>query len=88
MRRFSSTLRNGNTSRPSGTWPMPNRATLSGSKAVMSTPSKVTLPFCASMAALMVFSTVVLPAPLAPRMVTMWDWSTLSDTPRMAMIGP
>ena len=54
----------------------------------MFSPAKVTLPFCASIAALMVFSTVVLPAPLAPRMVTMLDWSTLRDTPRMAMIGP
>ena len=35
-----------------------------------------------------VFSTVVLPAPLAPRMVTMLPLGTSNETPRIAMIGP
>ena len=60
----------------------------SGSLAVMSAPAKETLPFCGSMAPQIVFSTVVLPAPLAPRMVTMRPSATESETPRMAMIGP
>ena len=88
MRRFSRTLRNGKTSRPSGTWLMPSRMTLSGSMRWISRPSKVTDPFCGSMTPQAVLSTVVLPAPLAPRMVTMLPVGTSNETPRMAMIGP
>jgi hypothetical protein len=36
----------------------------------------------------MVFRMVVLPAPLAPRMVTMPPSGTLKLTPRKAMTGP
>ena len=88
MRKFSRTLRNGKTSRPSGTWLMPSRITLSGSWRWISRPSNTTLPFCGSMTPDTVFSTVVLPAPLAPRMVTMPPFGTSNDTPRIAMIGP
>ena len=88
MRRFSRTLRNGKTSRPSGTWLMPSRITLSGSMPRISRPSNSTLPFCGSMTPLTVFSTVVLPAPLAPRMVTMPPFGTSKETPRIARIGP
>ena len=36
----------------------------------------------------MVFSTVVLPAPLAPSSVTIRPRGTSSEMPRIAMIGP
>ena len=49
---------------------------------------EMTLPFCGSITPEMVFSTVVFPAPLAPRIVTMSPCGTSKDTPRIAMIGP
>ena len=79
---------NGKISRPSGTWAMPCRATQSGSRPTMLRPPKETVPFCGSMAPHTDFSTVVLPAPLAPRMVTIWPSVTSKLTPRMAVIGP
>ncbi len=88
MRRLSRTDRNGNTSRPSGTWARPRRTTRSGSIPWISRPSKTTVPFCGSITPDTVFSTVVFPAPLAPRIVTMVPLSTEKLTPRMAMIGP
>ncbi len=51
-------------------------------------PSKVTEPFCASITPDTVLRMVVLPAPLAPRMVTMAPRGTAKLTPRMAMMGP
>ena len=68
--RFSRTDRNGNISRPSGTWLMPSRVTLSGSMPWISRPAKVTVPFCGSMTPETVLRIVLLPAPLAPRIVT------------------
>ena len=88
MREVLAHHRNGKTSRPSGTWLMPSRITLSGSMRWISRPSKTTLPFCGSMTPQTVLSTVVLPAPLAPRMVTMLPCGTSNLTPRIAMIGP
>ena len=79
---------NGNISRPSGTCAMPWRATQSGSRPIMRRPAKATVPFCGSMAPHTDFSTVVLPAPLAPRMVTICPAVTSKLTPRMAVIGP
>src|ERR1700737_2691532 len=67
---------------------MPRRATLSGSMRRISRPSKITLPFCGSITPQIVFSAVVLPAPLAPRMATMPPRGTSKETPRMAAIGP
>jgi hypothetical protein len=54
----------------------------------MARPSSVTLPFCGSMTPDTVLRMVVLPAPLAPRIVTMAPAGTLKLTPRRAMIGP
>ena len=45
-------------------------------------------PFCGSRMPEIVFSTVVLPAPLAPKSVTMRPRGTSSEMPRIAMIGP
>ena len=67
---------------------MPSRITLSGSFPWISRPSKRTVPFWGSITPDTVFRIVVLPAPLAPRMVTMEPRSTVKLTPRMAMIGP
>ena len=78
----------GKISRPSGTWAMPCRATQSGSRPVTLRPAKEIVPFCASMAPHTDFSTVVLPAPLAPSNVTMRPRGTSSEMPRIAMIGP
>ena len=60
----------------------------SGSRPVTASPSNETLPFCGTMAPEMVFNTVVLPAPLAPRIVTTEPASTCIETPRIAMMGP
>src|SRR5215467_8253329 len=67
---------------------MPRRMTLSGSMRRISRPSNTMLPLCGSMTPQIVFSTVVLPAPLAPRIVTTPPCGTSKDTPRMATIGP
>src|SRR5262245_10888289 len=88
MRRFSRTDRNGNTSLPSGTWLKPSLTTWSGSIRWISRPLKTTVPFCGSMTPDTVLRIVVLPAPLAPRMVTMFPAGTAKLTPRMARIGP
>jgi hypothetical protein len=88
IRRFSSTVSSGKTSRPSGTWASPRRITLSGSRPWIGVPSKITVPFWGSITPDTVRRIVVLPAPLAPRMVTMEPRGTAKLTPRMAMIGP
>ena len=54
----------------------------------ISRPSNVTVPFCGSMTPDTVLRIVVLPAPLAPRTVTMAPRGTAKLTPRMATIGP
>ena len=46
------------------------------------------MPFCGSRMPEMVFSTVVLPAPLAPSRVTILPRGTSRLMPRIAMIGP
>ena len=79
---------NGKISRPSGTCAMPCRATQSGSRPMMLRPANETVPFCGSMAPHTDFRIVVLPAPLAPRIVTIWPSLTSKLTPRMAVIGP
>jgi len=62
----SRTVRKGNTSRPSGTWLSPSRATRSGSSPWIARPAKVIVPFCGSITPETVLRIVVLPAPLAP----------------------
>ena len=54
----------------------------------MRSPMNSMVPFSGSMTPEMVFRMVVLPAPLAPRMVTMSASSTSRETPLMAMMGP
>ena len=88
MARFSRTVRNGNTSRPSGTWLTPRRTILSGSIRWIDLPSNSTEPFRGSSTPEMVFRMVVLPAPLAPSTVTIFPAGRLRLTPRIAMIGP
>ena len=54
----------------------------------ISRPSKTTVPFCGSITPDTVLRIVVLPAPLAPRMVTIALDGTAKLTPRIARIGP
>src|SRR5262245_7010400 len=88
IRRFSRTDRNGKTSRPSGTWLRPRRTTWSGSIRWISRPSKTTVPFWGSITPDTVLRMVLLPAPFAPRIVTMLPAGTAKLTPRMARMGP
>jgi hypothetical protein len=67
MRRFSRTDRKGKTSRPSGTWLMPSRITLSGSMRWISRPSNTTLPFCGSITPDTVLSTGRLAGAVGPQ---------------------
>ena len=88
MRRLSRIDRNGNTSRPSGTWLMPSRTTASGSMPSMRRPSNSIEPFCGAITPEMVFKMVVLPAPLAPSTVTICPAIRSRLIPRIAVIGP
>ena len=88
MRRFSSTVSSGKTSRPSGTWLMPRRTIQAGSRLWISPPSKRTCPLLGSMMPEMVFRMVDLPAPLAPSTVTILPFGTERVTPRSACTGP
>jgi len=54
----------------------------------ISRPAKLTVPFCGSMTPETVLRIVLLPAPLAPRIVTTVPSGTVKLMPRMAMIGP
>ena len=67
---------------------MPSRVTLSGSMPWISRPANVTVPFWGSITPETVLRIVLLPAPLAPRIVTIERSGTAKLTPRMAMIGP
>ena len=67
---------------------MPSRTILSASMRWIGLPRNSIEPFCGSSTPEMVFSIVVLPAPLAPSTVTILPRGTSRLTPRMAMIGP
>src|ERR1700680_3739279 len=66
-RRLSSTVSSAMTPRPSGTWETPRRAMLSTGWPTSSSPEKRTVPERGLTSPLMVRSSVVFPAPLAPR---------------------
>ena len=88
MARFSATVRNGKTSRPSGTWLSPSLTMRSGSMPWIGLPSSSIVPFCGSSTPEMVLRMVVLPAPLAPSTVTISPCGTSRLTPRTAMMRP
>ncbi len=87
-RRFSSTVSSGITPPPSGTCATPRRAIRSVGSAVMSSPKAVIVPALARTSPLIVRSSVVLPAPLAPRMAVMLPSSTVSVTSDSARTSP
>ena len=64
--RFSRTLSEPNTRRPSGTRPTPRRATALGAERPSTRPRKVTLPPVAGSMPISVLTVVVLPMPLRP----------------------
>src|SRR5574340_666831 len=67
---------------------MPRRTIAAGSRAVMSSPSKVSLPRVGSSTPEIVFRIVLLPAPLLPSTVAISPRRTSRLTPRIALIGP
>src|SRR5438067_10115350 len=67
-RRFSSTLSDGNSRRPSGTSAIPARTRACGGNAVMSRPSSEMAPAAGWCRPMIERSSVDLPAPLAPMM--------------------
>ena len=79
-RRFSPTVRLGNTPWPPGTWVMPKAAISLGGAWVMSRPSKITAPLSASTTPQMALSSVDLPAPLVPSRATISPSSISKST--------
>jgi hypothetical protein len=74
--------------RPSGTCTMPPRTIASGAPPWISAPRNFTWPLRGAMMPEIVFSVVVLPAPLAPSTVTIFPSVTERLTPRSACTGP
>jgi hypothetical protein len=87
-RRFSSTVNSSMIPRPSGTWATPRRATFSTAWPSSSSPSKRTEPERDLTRPLMVRSSVVLPAPLAPSTAVMAPGWAENDTERSALTAP
>ncbi|EDS88086.1 conserved hypothetical protein [Burkholderia pseudomallei S13] len=86
--RFSSTVRLGNTRRPSGEIASPRRMISCVGIAVISSPSNNTRPLDARGVPHTVIISVVLPAPLLPISVTISPFFTSIDTPDSASIAP
>src|SRR4051794_1162250 len=76
------------TPRPSGTCAMPLVTMASTGARVMSSPSSRTCPRSQRTSPLIVRSSVVFPAPLAPRTAVIRPVSALSETPSSARTGP
>src|SRR5215218_3168150 len=87
MRMFSQTVSSVKSPRPSGTWAIPSRATLSGLRPVIDRPANVIWPAVLTMPHT-ARSVVVFPAPFAPRRATTSPSSTVRETPCSAVIGP
>ena len=86
--RFSSTVRLGNTRRPSGEIAIPCRMIWCVDIPVMSLPSNSTRPDDARGVPHTVIISVVLPAPLLPISVTISPLFTSIDTPASASTAP
>src|SRR4051812_1564065 len=76
------------TPRPSGTWAMPLVTIASTGARVMSSPSSRTCPRSQRTSPLIERSSVVFPAPLAPRTAVIRPVSARSETPSSARTGP
>src|SRR5262245_60060052 len=86
--RFSITVREGNTWRPSGTWAMPRCGRRAAGTVARSIPSNKMRPDLGARMPEMVLKRVVLPAPFGPTMETNWPASTETDTPRITGKSP
>jgi hypothetical protein len=86
--RFSSTVRLGNTWRPSATWPMPRLQMWWDSRPSMRLSLKTILPERGTSMPAMVRMREDLPAPLAPTMATISPWGTSSETSSSAWASP
>ena len=86
--RFSSTVRPGNTRRPSGTWASPKRTRASTPSPARLRPSSRMSPWRGRMRPEMLRSSVVFPAPFAPSSATTSPARTLSSTALKATTGP
>ena len=80
MSTLSRTLITGNSWRASGTWMRPRPTMSAGAMPAMSVPSNVMRPALGFTSPEMARSSVVLPAPLAPMMVTTSPRPTSMDT--------
>ena len=86
--RFSSTLSDANTLRPSGEMATPDRTMASSGAPVMSWPKMETLPPAILRAPATAMTVVVLPAPLAPSNAVTSPGRTVRLTPLTARTGP
>ena len=89
--RFSRTLIEAKSRRPSGTMAMPAAQKRCGASAVMSLPSKMMRPAVPGVARSMpasVLISVVLPAPLGPTTHSSSRWRSSNDTPHSAGAWP
>ena len=85
--RFSCTVIDRNTFSVCGTKPMPLRARACGASAVMSSPSRRTVPARRCSSPNSAFMAVDLPAPLGPTTTAISPASTATEQPRR-MSGP
>ena len=88
MTRFSSTLSEGKSRRPSGTIAMPRSTIAAEGSAPIGRPSKRTVSGAFRMTPAMERSSVVLPAPLAPMIATVSPGSSAMSTPNSAWKSP
>ena len=79
MRRLSSTVRLGNSRRPSGTSDTPLRLVSYGRPLAISAPAKAMLPALQRTVPVIALSVVVLPTPLRPSRATASPSCTTSD---------
>ena len=86
--RFSSTDSDTKTLRFCGTKPMPRGTRACGARAVMSSPSRVTLPRRRSSMPKMAFMAVDLPAPLGPTTTAISPRSTVISQSSMMSAPP
>jgi hypothetical protein len=80
MSRFSITVIEANTWRPSGTWAMPRCARSAGGTASRSRPLYLISPASDVTVPEMALNSVLLPAPFGPTTATNWPRSTSSET--------
>ncbi len=88
IQRFSSTVRFGNTPRPSGIVQTPERARASGRAPVTSTPIMWMCPPVGESWPLIAASVVVFPAPFGPSSPTMAPGGTTRSIPRSTSMRP